>query len=104
MLCRRWSVSFILLPSSLFPRFGVSFAQVLGSMAVGAVVMGFFCVLVHFSPFALIPQVLVHLRSFPGSVLSLVAPFLAVACCMLGVFLFLPCASTSCLQPFQQFA
>ena len=39
-----------------------------------APVMGFFCVLVRFFAIYLDSSVLVHLRSFPGSVLSLVAP------------------------------
>ena len=61
-------------------------------MAVGVVFMiqsqdfsACWCV---FPPFALILQVLVYLRSFLGSVLSLVAPSLVAACRTLGLSFF----------------
>ena len=79
MLCRRWSVRFNLFASSLIHRCGVCFAPVLDPMAVGAVAMlqswdfsAGWCI---FPLFALIPQVLVKLQSFPGAVLTLIAPF-----------------------------
>ena len=69
-----------------------SLAQVLGSMAVGAVVMlqswEFSVCWCVFPPFALIPQVLVHLQPFPGSVLSLVTPSLVATCRTLGFSFF----------------
>ena len=91
VLRRRWSVSsFRFLP--LFFLAVVFFCAGVGFHGCGcrchAPVMGFFCMLVHFQPFAIIPQVLVHLWSFPGSVLSLVAPSLDAACRMLGFSFF----------------
>ena len=78
-LRKRWPVTIDLFAFSLNHRCGVYFAPMSDPMAVGMDVMlqpWDFLQAYTFPPFAMIPQVLVKLRSSPGMVLTLIAPFL----------------------------
>ena len=77
-LQKRWPVTVDFFASSLNHHCGVYFAQVSDPMAAGndAMLQPWDSILAYaFPPFALIPKVLAKLRSSPGAVLTLVAPF-----------------------------
>ena len=79
-LRKRWPVTIDLCTSSLNHLCGVYFVPVLDSMAAGtdAMLQSWDFLLVYaFPPFALIPQLLVKLWSSPGTVITLIAHFLA---------------------------
>ena len=75
---RCWLVTIDLFASSLNHRCGVYFVPVLDPMAgnTDAMLQSWdFLQAYAYPPFAMIPQVLVKLRSSPGTVLTLIAPF-----------------------------